>query len=182
MRGRRTPRRSRSDGRPGPTGLGTHLFDRVAEHVDRRIGAGRPRRHGVDTDPVGAEGRCQRSVKDSSAAFVAGYTGASAKLADAVIVETLTTAPDPRVILFVSSAAVRKNGARTSTSNTTPNESISRSSVGDELERGGIVHQHVDITDLIGEASHGLDVLHAKPLPRTVTFMVLFVSVEVIDV
>jgi hypothetical protein len=44
--------------------------------------------------------------------LVAAYTGASAKLADAAMVETLTTAPDPRVIIFGSSAAVRKNGAR----------------------------------------------------------------------
>jgi hypothetical protein len=50
-------------------------------------------------------------VRDSSATLVAAYTGASAKLADAAMVETLTTAPDPRVIIFCSSAAVRKNGA-----------------------------------------------------------------------
>ncbi|MDT5410482.1 MAG: hypothetical protein QOG14_2702 [Mycobacterium sp.] len=94
-------------------GLGAHLRDAIAEHVDGRIRARGPRRDGVDTDPVGAAGRCPRAGEDSSAALVARYTVAAAKLAEAAAVETLTVAPDPRAIIFGRSAAVRKNGPRT---------------------------------------------------------------------
>src|ERR1700694_43119 len=80
--------------------------------------------------PLAPNAAAHDRVRDSSAALVAAYTGASAKLADAAVVETLTMAPDPRAIIFGSSAAVRKNGARTLTSNIMSNESMSCSSVG----------------------------------------------------
>jgi hypothetical protein len=60
-----------------------------------------------------SSGAAQDRVKDSSAALAAATTGASATPTDAYIVEMLTMAPDPRAIIFGSSAAVRKNGART---------------------------------------------------------------------
>src|ERR1700747_876062 len=80
--------------------------------------------------PLPPNAAAQDRVRDSSAALVAAYTGASAELADAAVVETLTTTPDPRAIIFGSSAAGRKNGARTLTSNIISNESTFCSRVG----------------------------------------------------
>src|SRR5205807_4045 len=56
--------------------------------------------------PLAPKAAAQDRVKDSSAASAAA-TGPSATSTDAPIVEMLTMAPDPRAIIFGSSAAVR---------------------------------------------------------------------------
>ena len=80
--------------------------------------------------PLAPNAAAQDRVKDSSAALVAAATGAKGTPTDAPIEEMLTMAPDPRAIILGSSAAVRKNGARTSTSNMMSNDSTSCSNVG----------------------------------------------------
>jgi hypothetical protein len=79
--------------------------------------------------PWAPNAAAQDRVKDSSAALAAAVAGAKGTPTDAPIEEMLTIAPDPRAIIFGTNAAVRKNGARTSTSNIMSNDSTSCSNV-----------------------------------------------------
>src|SRR5262249_62189161 len=80
--------------------------------------------------PLAPNAAAQDGVKDSSAALAAAAAGATPTPTEAAAPEILTIAPDPRAIILGSSAAVRKNGARTSTSNCMSNDSTSCSNVG----------------------------------------------------
>src|SRR5207237_7266968 len=84
--------------------------------------------------PLAPKAAAHERGNDASAAEAAVETViASAKATDAPTPEMLTMAPDPRAIIFGSSAAVRKNGALTLTSNVISNDSTSFSSVGADL-------------------------------------------------
>ena len=61
-------------------------------------------------------------------------------------------APDPRAIIFGSSAAVRKNGARTLTSNIVSNDSTSCSSVGAKRVRVAAAFWFDANTTIAGDA------------------------------
>jgi hypothetical protein len=68
-------------------------------------------------------------------------------------------APDPRAIIFGSSAAVRKERP----SHVDVERHVERLDVmlqcRSERVRGRVVDQHVDLTGLFGQASHGFDVV-----------------------
>src|SRR5215471_7132941 len=73
--------------------------------------------------PWAPKATAQDRVNDSSAALAAEETTAPPTSPDeANAPEMLTMTPDPRAIIFGSSAAVRKNGALTVTSNVMSNE------------------------------------------------------------